>query len=185
MKKQLSENPIKKLLPSLPIQQFEELGEKIGTDSEISNSKGVEDIPNSGVDGMPTDMIVKPVSPSFCVYSILQFITPDNSQKSTDGEWKASIQFTTSCRQLACYFPELLIPLLPAIANKLTELCKSIRSVVARSAICATSDLFSGLKDQCFEKKETFSLLQCIIQKIGTEKQFVRNDCISCLEVVC
>ena len=133
---------------------------------------------------MPTTMIVKPESPSFCVYSILQFITTDNSHESEDGIWKNSIQFATSCRQLACYFPDLLFPLLPAIADKLTELCKSIRSVVARSAICATSDLFSCLKNRCFETKESLSLMKCVLKKIGTEKQFVRNDCISCLENV-
>ena len=177
-------NPIKKLLPFLPIQQFEESVDKTEPSSEASNLQEKESIPHSGADDVPTSMIVKPESPSSCVYSILQFITPDNSHEPADGVWKKSLQFTTSCSQLACYFPELLFPLLPAIAAKLTELCKSIRSVVARSAIRATSDLFAGLKDRCFEKQETFSLINCVIQKIGTEKQFVRNDCISCLEIV-
>lgn len=177
-------NPIKSLLPFLPIQRFEELVEKTESNSEVSKSQEKESIPNSNADDMPSDVIMKPESPSSCVYSILQFITPDNLHEPADGVWKKSLQFTTSCSQLACYFPELLFPLLPAIADKLTELCKRIRSVVARSAICATSNLFAGLKDQCFEKKEILSLINCVIQKIGTEKQFVRNDCISCLETV-
>lgn len=172
------------MLPTLSLHSYLEL---VGETDELENTHASSET-ESTADSSPSETanktVINPENPSFCVCTILDFLLQIHVERDAEMGWKRDIHFITSCRQLACYYPELLFPLLPAIATRLCEFCKSLRSVVSRSALWAAADIFAGLKNQCLEAKETFDLIKCIIQKLGTEKQFVRTDCISCLEAV-
>ena len=172
------------MFPTLSLHSYLEL---VGETDELENTHACSETESTS-DASPNEAsnktVINPENPSFCVCAILDFLVHTRSEREVEMGWKREIHFVTSCRQLACYYPELLFPLLPVIATRLCEFCKSLRSVVSRSALWAAADIFTGLKSQCLEAKETFDLIKCIIQKLGTEKQFVRTDCISCLEAV-
>ena len=178
------ENPFKEMFPTLSLHSYLEL---VGETGELENTHAISETESTS-DSSPNEAsnktVINPENPSFCVCAILNFLVHTHAERDAEMGWKQDIHFITSCRQLACYYPELLFPLLPAIATRLCEFCKSLRSVVSRSALWAAADIFAGLKSRCLEAKEMFDLIKCIIQKLGTEKQFVRTDCISCLEAV-
>ena len=136
----------------------------------------------TSTEAIPREEITEPTNPSICVCHILNYMNGNSTDRSKEIPWKSDIEFTTMVRQLVIYCPELLVSLLPAVMKKLQEFCKSLRSVVVKSAVFATADLFLNLHNRCLH--DGSDLVIVIIQKIGSEKQFVRDECISCLKIV-
>jgi hypothetical protein len=168
------------LFPELDIKPFTTLvgvGEEPPTETENVELSSI-----ASTEVIPREMITEPANPSICVCRILNYLNGNSTEKPKEIPWKSDIEFTTIVRQLVIYCPELLVPLLSVVMNKLQELCKSLRSVVVKSAVFTTSDLFLYLHDRCLQ--DGTDLVTVIIQKTGSEKQFVRDECISCLKIV-
>ena len=169
------------MFPELDIKSFTTLV-GVGEESLPENTENVEVASVASTEVIPRDMITEPTNPSICVCRILNYLNGNSIDKPKEIPWKSDIEFTTMVRQLVIYCPELLVPLLSVVMNKLQELCKSLRSVVVKSAVFTTADLFLYLHDRCLQ--DGTDLVMVIIQKTGSEKQFVRDECISCLKIV-
>ena len=174
-------NPYNQLLPKLEIKSYATLV-GVGEDSPTENTENSEVTSVVSTDVIPRDMIIEPTNPSICVCRILNYLNGNSVDKPKEIPWKSDIEFTTMVRQLVVYCPELIFPLLPIVVEKLQDLCKSLRSIVVKSAVYTTADLFLYLHDRCFQYGA--DLVVVIIQKTGSEKQFVRDECISCLKTV-
>ena len=116
-----------------------------------------------------------------CLCSILNYLGPNSAEMDKSLSWKADVEFMSQCRQLACFHSELLVPLLPAVLRKISDLCKSLRSIVAKSSIQVTEDILKNVSAFPEEAKE---LVGVVAQKTGSDKQFVREESYQCLEAV-
>lgn len=149
------------------------------------DSKGAkQDAPEEGKNG--SEETVREITrdeqnATECLCSILHYLGPSSADKDRSLSWKADVEFMSQCRQLACFHSELLAPLLPAVLRKICDLCKSLRSIVARSAIKATEDILKFSPSFPEEEKE---VIRVVAQKTGSEKQFVRDESFQCLETV-
>ena len=165
------------MLPNVHIESYASL---IGLDSKGTK----QDAPEEGKTG-PEETVQETArnerNAIECLCSILHYLGPNSAEKDKSLSWKADVEFMSQCRQLACFHSELLAPLLPAILRKICDLCKSLRSIVARSAIKAAEDILKFSPSFPEEAKE---LVGVVAQRTGSEKQFVRDESVQCLEAV-
>ena len=152
----------------------------IGMDSKTTKQNMTEEESN-GSEEAAQEMTGNEQNAAQCLCSILHYLGPSSGDDDKTLSWKADVEFMSQCRQLALFHSELLEPLLPAVLTKLCDLCKSLRSIVARTAIKGTEDILKSCSSFPEEAKE----LVCVVaQKMGSEKQFVRDEGFQCLEAV-
>ncbi len=136
-----NESPFKNIIENTSIQTIRS---QLITNSQTNESDGniKESMENQKViELVEKDKLSKPENSTPIVYSILMYLNPQLNKKT----WIEDIQFFENCRLLACFYPELIIPLLASILSKCCELCNSLQSAVIKSALITLTDLIDFL----------------------------------------
>ena len=136
-----NESPFKSIIENTPIKTIRS---QLITNSQTNESDGniKESMENPKIiELVEKDKLSKPENSTPIVYSILMYLNPQLNKKT----WIEDMSFFENCRLLACFYPELIIPLLGSILSKCCELCNSLQSAVIKSALITLTDLIDFL----------------------------------------
>ena len=160
--------------PILPDENMKIVDQLLNTEEEDIDSPSTIEI-------VPYESLSRPDNNSICLFSVISHLLK-SSKKSAERSWKADEIFMRNCRELAKFDSVLLLPILSSLFEKLCYLCNSLRSLVVREAIMTVEELFLSLKNVCLTPGR--EAIGAIALKSTSDKQFLREECLRCLDSV-